>query len=155
MDRTNQIGGNVPYLYGMNENYRISYCTVFTLLTHIRDNWMPLYSIQSIGGVLLSYPHTATTPCFTTHCRLYIQSSSFYLYIPLNGKYSHDVGRGKSLPWIIRIIDTAMLMEACVVLLRVSYRMFHKQGISGQHRIVCIINTATLMEACVVINTIR
>ena len=44
-----------------------------------------------------------------------------------------------------------MLMEACVVLLRVSYRMFHKQGISGQHCTVRIIDTATLMEACVVL----
>ena len=33
----------------------------------------------------------------------------------------------------IHTISTATLMEACVVLLRVSYRMFHKQGISGQH----------------------
>ena len=56
----------------------------------------------------------------------------------------------------IRIIDTAMLMEACVVLLRVSYRMFHKQGISGQHRtgrakiyILDSIYAATLMEAFV------
>ena len=58
----------------------------------------------------------------------------------------------------IRIIDTAMLMEACVVLLRVSYRMFHKQGISGQHRtgrakiyILDSIYAATLMEAFVVL----
>ena len=38
-------------------------------------------SIQSIGGVLLSYSHTATTPCLTTHCRSHIRSSSFYSHI--------------------------------------------------------------------------
>ena len=35
---------------------------------------------------------------------------------------------------LLRIINTATLMEACVVLLRVSYRKLHKQGISGHHR---------------------
>ena len=47
-----------------------------------------------------------------------------------------------------RFISSSFL---CVVLLRVSSRMFHKQGISGQHHTVRIIDTATLMEAFVVL----
>ena len=42
-------------------------------------------------------------------------------------------------------------MKACVVLLRVSYRMFCKQRQSGQHCTVRIIDTATLIEAFVVL----
>ena len=78
----------------------------------------------------------------------------------------------------IYVIYAAMLMEVCVVLLQVSYPMFHKQGIRGQYSLLTLkslsverfelrfrinlehqqsssfysyFTAATLMEACVVL----